>query len=81
MGLPTFAQNLAASLHLPHETQFLKSCGPDEIIKQAQERFKKAQNKEQVESVKMWCKDMIAELTFTRGRATAVGSKNSSRRT
>ncbi|MGB9261343.1 MAG: hypothetical protein WCB55_14525 [Pseudolabrys sp.] len=33
-------------------------------MSQASTRFKNAQNKEQVESVKMWCKDTIAELTF-----------------
>ena len=59
MGLHTFAQNGSRG-----DNGIFEKLRPDEIIKQAQERFKKAQNKEQVESVKMWCKDMIAELTF-----------------
>ncbi|MGB6314816.1 MAG: hypothetical protein WBG13_19965 [Pseudolabrys sp.] len=63
MGLPTFAQNWPPPPSSPRDPIFEK-LRPDEIIKQAQERFKKAQNKEQVENVKMWCKDMIAELTF-----------------
>jgi hypothetical protein len=63
MGLPTFAQNWPPPPSSPRDPIFEK-LRPDEIIKKAHERFKKAQNKEQVESVKMWCKDMIAELTF-----------------
>ena len=63
MGLPTFAQNQSPPPLSPRDPIFEK-LRPDEIIKQAQERFQKAQNKEQVESVKMWCKDKIAELTF-----------------
>ena len=33
-------------------------------MSQASTRFKNAQNKEQVESVRMWCMDKIAGLTF-----------------
>ena len=72
MGLPTFAQNQPPPPLSPRDPIFEK-LRPDEIIKQAQERFKKAQNREQVESVKMWCMDMIAQLTFQEAGATAVG--------
>ena len=62
MDLPTFAQKLSSPLS--KRDPIFEKLRPDEIIKQAQERFKNAQNKEQVESVKMWCMDKIAELTF-----------------
>ena len=63
MGLPTFAQKQSAPPLSPRDPIFEK-LRPDEFVKQAQERFQKAQNKEQVESVRMWCMDKIAELTF-----------------
>lgn len=63
MGHPMFAQNQSPAPSSPRDPIFEK-LRPDEIIKQTRERFKKAQNKEQLESVKTWCKDMIAELTF-----------------
>ena len=57
MGLTMFAQNQPPAPLSKRDPIF-------ENIKQARERFKNAQNKEQVENVKMWCKDKIAELTF-----------------
>ena len=63
MGLPMFAQNQPPA-PLSKRDPIFEKLRPDEIIKQARERFKNAQNKEQVEDVKMWCKDKIAELTF-----------------
>ena len=62
MGLPMFAQGNQPRAPLSKRDPIFEKLRPDEIIKQARERFKNAQNKEQVENVKMWCKDTIAQL-------------------
>ena len=74
MGLSTFAQNQPPPPFSKRDPIFEK-LRPDGIIKQTRERFKNAQNKEDVESVKMWCKNMIAELTFPEAGRLLLESK------
>lgn len=37
---------------------------PDDIVKRAREAFRTAKNIEERESIKLWCKDSIASLSF-----------------
>lgn len=49
---------------LPASAQSTSFATPDEIIQKARKAFRTAKKPEDVESIKMWCKDNLANVTF-----------------
>ena len=49
---------------LPVMPQAPQALTPDEIIQQSRDAFRRAKNPKEIESIKMWCKDLLASKSF-----------------